>query len=359
MWQRDRTVSGSSCARADISRNTASAGGSSSTFSKRVGRGRREPVGLADHEDLAAGLGRRARGRRPDLLADRVDVDVAALGLDQELVGVLILEREPAVAALAAAAVPAQQRRGERASGQRLAAALGPGEHVGVMWPLGRALQERHRGVLPGHPLEHRPTSWRECSDGRQTGLDRAAVATPFGALVLLRAPCRARRVRRRRPRPVPCRRRPRRTARGAPRRSSGTRRRPSRGSPGPRAPCRSGASVERSKPRSGSRCSRITRSGKSPWVAHTFSVSTSCLAEPACPPLIGERRVDVAVADHDLAVGERRTDHARHGLRTGRREQQRLAARVELAGLRVEQHLADLLPQLGATRLARDEHLL
>ena len=32
-WQRDSTVSGSSCARADSSSSTASAGGSSSTFS--------------------------------------------------------------------------------------------------------------------------------------------------------------------------------------------------------------------------------------------------------------------------------------------------------------------------------------
>ena len=32
-WHRESTVSGSSCARADISSNTASAGGSSSTFS--------------------------------------------------------------------------------------------------------------------------------------------------------------------------------------------------------------------------------------------------------------------------------------------------------------------------------------
>ena len=32
-WHRDSTVSGSSCARADISRNTESAGGSSSTLS--------------------------------------------------------------------------------------------------------------------------------------------------------------------------------------------------------------------------------------------------------------------------------------------------------------------------------------
>ena len=33
VWHRERIVSGSSCARADINRNTASAGGSSSTFS--------------------------------------------------------------------------------------------------------------------------------------------------------------------------------------------------------------------------------------------------------------------------------------------------------------------------------------
>ena len=86
-WQRDRMVSGSSWARADIRRNTASAGGSSSTFSRVSAAAGLKPVRLADHEDLAAGLGRRARRGRPDLLADGVHVDVAPSGSIRNTLG--------------------------------------------------------------------------------------------------------------------------------------------------------------------------------------------------------------------------------------------------------------------------------
>ena len=58
---------------------------------------------LADHEHLSAGLGRRAVGGVPDLELHGLDVDVAALGLDHELVRVLVLEREPARARVGAA----------------------------------------------------------------------------------------------------------------------------------------------------------------------------------------------------------------------------------------------------------------
>ena len=113
-----------------------------------------EPVGLADHEDLAARLGRGAERGMPDLRANRIDVDIAALGLDDELVRVLVIEGEPAVAALAAAPALAEQCRRERPSGEALAPALGTGEQVGVMRARGGLPEERHRLVLPGDAFE-------------------------------------------------------------------------------------------------------------------------------------------------------------------------------------------------------------
>ncbi len=67
-----------------------------------VGGSGRQTVRLSDHEHLAARLGSGARGRLPDLLADRVHVDVAALGFDDELVGMLVLQGKPAIATLPA-----------------------------------------------------------------------------------------------------------------------------------------------------------------------------------------------------------------------------------------------------------------
>ena len=81
-------------------------------------------------------------------------------------------------------------------------------------------------------------------------------------------------------------------------------------------------------------------------------------LAQAARPSLVRERRVDVAIGEDDLAVGERRPDDRRDRLRAARGEQQRLGARVELPGLRVEQHLTDLLAELGPPGLARHEHV-
>ena len=145
-----------------------------------------------------------------------------------------------------------------------------------------------------------------------------------------------------RRRRPRPRRPPPPRTAPGAPRRSSGRRRPPWRGSPAPSSSMRSGASVERSRPRSGSRCSRITRSGNRPWVAHTFRVSTSCSPRPARPPLVRERGVDVAVADHDLA-------RRRAPAGSPRPRSARGAAANSSASLR-----ASSLPVFGSSRTSR-----
>ena len=121
---------------------------------QRVGGGWREPVGLTVHEDLAARFGRGARGWMPHLVADRVDVDVAALRFDQELVGMVVLQRQAAIAALATAAGAAHQGGHERACGDRLAASLRSGEHVGVVRPLGGAGEERHGDVLAWNARE-------------------------------------------------------------------------------------------------------------------------------------------------------------------------------------------------------------
>src|SRR5207249_10532684 len=100
--------------------------------------------------------------------------DVAPLRLAQELVRVLVAKREPAAAALATSAVPTQERGGERASGERLAGPLGPGEDVRMMWTFRRAAEERHGGVLPGHLIEDR-LHVTKTSEGRGRG-DRPGI---------------------------------------------------------------------------------------------------------------------------------------------------------------------------------------
>ena len=79
-------------------------------------------------------------------------------------------------------------------------------------------------------------------------------------------------------------------------------------------------------------------------------------LAETARRPLVRERRVDVAVADHDLALAEGRADQRRNVLRASRREQQRLGPRLHVAGVVVQQQFAQLLTHDRASGLARDE---
>ena len=68
--------------------------------------------------------------------------------------------------------------------------------------------------------------------------------------------------------------------------------------------------SANRPKPCSGSRSSTTVRCGRRSWVAQRATCSTSASVEGAAGALVGQRRVDVAVGDHDLAALERR--HAR-----------------------------------------------
>ena len=84
-------------------------------------------------------------------------------------------------------------------------------------------------------------------------------------------------------------------------------------------------------------------RSGSSPPVAVRLSSSTRVDAEPARDSLVGERRVDVAVADDVRAALERRPDHALDELGARGREQRRLGPRRHLGP--VEQQLAHASP--------------
>ena len=143
-----------------------------------VGGRRVQPVGLPDHEHLPAGLGRRAERRVPDLLAHGLDVDVPALGLHDELVGVLVGEGQRAGPALAAAAVRAEQRRGERPRHLLLAAALGAGQQVRVVRP-GQGLHQEPDGrLLPGDLAEHRDADDRGLS--HRSGRRRWARRLPW-----------------------------------------------------------------------------------------------------------------------------------------------------------------------------------
>src|SRR6185312_10218473 len=77
---------------------------------------------------------------------------------------------------------------------------------------------------------------------------------------------------------------------------------------------------------------------------------------EPARDPLVGERRVEVAVADHVRAALQRRRDHLLEELRPRRREQRRLGPRRHLA--LGQQQLAHPLTELRPARLARGDHV-
>src|SRR5438046_846119 len=64
----------------------------------------------------------------------------------------------------------------------------------------------------------------------------------------------------------------------------------------------------------------------------------------------------DGGIADHDLAFGEGRPDHVGDGLRSRGGEQERFSPRIQLAGVRIEQELTDLLTRRGSTGFARDQ---
>jgi hypothetical protein len=77
-------------------------------------------------------------------------VDVAPFRLDDDLVRVLVGEREAAIATVAAAADVTQERRRERAGAERLPSALGTGEQVRMVRTFGRPAEEGDRPLLSG-----------------------------------------------------------------------------------------------------------------------------------------------------------------------------------------------------------------
>ena len=92
----------------------------------------------------------------PHLPADRVHVDVASLRLHHEHTGMALGQSQRARAALAASQVRAEERGGERARRELLAAPFRPGQEVRVVWARRGLAQEGHRLVLPRDPLQHR-----------------------------------------------------------------------------------------------------------------------------------------------------------------------------------------------------------
>ena len=152
------------------------------------------------------------------------------------------------------------------------------------------------------------------------------------------------RRRRRRRPRRAPARR-----GDGGERR----RRRP-RGTRLPRS--RSGRPRP---PPAGCVTRMIVRSGSRPSVANRLTSRTVARAETAPAALEGDGRVDVAVADHPGAAGQRRRDHVGHQLRAAGGEQQRLGARADVPVAVVEHERPDALAERRAAGLAALDHLV
>ncbi len=83
-------------------------------------------------------------------------MDVAPLGLDDDLVRVAILQRKSAIPAGPAPTDLAEQRGRERPRGELLAAALRPREHVRLVRSRRRLAQERHRVLLARHAVQDR-----------------------------------------------------------------------------------------------------------------------------------------------------------------------------------------------------------
>ena len=105
--------------------------------------------------------------------------------------------------------------------------------------------------------------------------------------------------------------------------------------------------------PRSGSR-RRSVRSGARPGCAAALSRSMSSSAHAVAGALVGVGRVGEAVADHPAARVERRRDDA---ARRGRARAAKMSSVSAIGSMRLlEDRLAQLLGELGAAGLARDD---
>ena len=98
-------------------------------------------------------------------------------------------------------------------------------------------------------------------------------------------------------------------------------------------------------------------RSGSEPARRRRVQLAHGLDPEPARDALVGERRVDVAVADDPRAALERRPDHALGELGARGREQRRLGPGRHLGP--VEQQLADPLAERRAAGLAHRDDLV
>ena len=258
----------------------------------------------------------RGQRRAVHQLAHVVDVEHRGLRAGDAHVGVRPGQRGAAGVALAAAgAALALQRGGER---QRHVGAAGPGrpgEQPGVGHALAgdRRAQRRDRVLLPDQGAPHAPCGGRARQvvvTRRARGCRCAASACGAGS-----ARCRTAWSSSGRSRRPDLARRSRRPAGGRPRRGSA----PGRAA----ASCRNisrtrswnstdsasirSRSSKRVSPCCGGRSSSTVRCGRRSPVAQRATRSTSRSASVAPGALVGQRRVDVAVGDHDRPAGQRR----------------------------------------------------
>ena len=234
----------------------------------------------------------------------------------------------------------ALQRRGEGAGHVGPAGARRPGEQPRV-----------------GHALTPAAACWRTSMVGRWPTRSSQTVRVAGLVGVVTRAPGGARPAagsRRRSPRSGRARR-ARRSGRG--------RRRPARGSPAapaggtPATAPRSGRGrSNRSSPACGSRSRTTVRCGRRSPVAQRATASTSATSSVRPGALVGQRRVDVAVGDHDLAARERGQDDVVDVLGLVGGVEQGLGAVGQVAGRRVEHDAPQLLADRRVTGLEGEQ---
>ena len=194
----------------------------------------------------------------------------------------------------------------------------------------GGRLQHRDRLVLPDQGVP--PAHWLAAACGRvRRGLERpvdaggVAAAGCRGVSSVSTAPSTAAAIS-----STGGGRRARGSARARPRRASGTPRGPARGTPATRArACRRHLRPRaRASPSAAGRSSSTVRSGRRSSVAQRDTRRTSSIDSSRPDALVGQRRVDVAVGEHDLPGVERRADHGVDVVGPVGGEQQRLGAR-------------------------------
>ena len=144
--------------------------------------------------------------------------------------------------------------------------------------------------------------------------------------------------------------------ARGTARRARGRRRRPRVGSSAPSRSIRSVAPARRRADSAGSSEQQEGQVRQQARTALQVQLEHALDAEPARDALVGERRVEVAVADDVGAALERRADHLARRARPA--PPRRARPRPTGSSPAVEDEPADALAELRAARLAREHDL-